>query len=138
MSYNYCGDIQGTLDENLDIYKLENLGLEIVEYYTWTCGCKTTLGEKSDCDCEGENIQSENITYIEINVYEEDIETIKEALDEILLGFGEDKEKIFNNTLNFPEDKLTEYKELYALYKFGTKLYIYMLENNICSFHFNL
>jgi hypothetical protein len=147
MPHNYYGDISGTLDENIDIYTLENLGLELDEYYTWTCGCKTTLDEPTDCDCEieGENVQSENITYIEINVYEEDIETIKEALNDILSDFGEDREEYFNMRLNnsqeqssFSEDKLITYKELYGLYKFGTELYEYLVDATICSFHFLL
>jgi len=148
MSYTYHGDISGTLDENIDIYTLENLGIELIEYYKYTCGCKTTLNEPSECDCEieGENIQEETPCTIEFNIYEEDIETLKEALNEILLGFGEDKESFFNLMINleeqssfiFTEEKMNTYKELYALYKFGNNLYTYLIDTNICTFYFDM
>lgn len=148
MPYDYYGDIHGTLDEVLDIYTLENLGIEAENLYTWSCGCKTSLNESPDCDCEieDENVQSSIISCVIYNVFEHHIEVIKEAIDEILLNFGEDRETFFNlalnpsteNIYNFSQEKLREYKELYALYKFGTMLLNYIGDVNTCVFYFDI
>ena len=148
MPYSYYGDISGTLDETLDIYTLENLGIEAEKLYTWTCGCKTLYEELAECDCEieGENVQSSEPCCIEYHVSDYHIDIIKEALDEILLEFGEDRESFFNMMLDplsgssysFNEEKINTYKELYALYKFGNMLYEYIKEVHICSFYFDV
>lgn len=148
MPYDYYGDIQGTLDESLDIYTLENLGIQAENLYTWSCGCKTSLNEPPDCDCEveEENTQSSIISCVMYNVYTHHIEVIREAIDEIILNFGEDKETFFNliidpeerSSYNFTQEKLSEYKELHALYKFGTMLLNHIADVGICAFYFDI
>ena len=155
--YTYYGDINGTLDETLCIYTLENLGIEAEKLYSWSCGCKTLYEELAECDCEieGENVQSSEPTCIQYHVSDYHIDIIKEALDEIVLEFGEDKEEFFNIVINpslesshnftqeqsshsFNEEQMNTYKELYALYKFGNMLYEYLVDTNICSFYFDV
>jgi hypothetical protein len=148
MPYSYYGDISGTLDETLCIYTLENLGIEAEKLYTWTCGCKTLYEELSECDCEleGENVQSSEPSCIEYHVSDYHIDIIKEALDEIVLEFGEDREEFFNMMLdpltgssyNFTEEQMNTYKELYALYKFGNMLYEYLVDTPICILYFDV
>jgi hypothetical protein len=149
MPYTYDGDISGTLDENLEPYDLEELGVEYEEVYMWKCGCKTLLDELCDCGYESEDSDSENNQgsepySIDFHVSEHHIEDINTKIQEILESFGTHREEIFNaiisgqNLNNFSQDMAIFYRKQYCKYKIALQILDCIKESNRCIFYIDL
>lgn len=149
MPYTYDGDISGTLDENLEPYDLEELGIEGEEVYMWSCGCKTLLEEPSDCDYEPEDSDSENIQSSEpcnfnFHVSEHDLEDMHIKIKDILESFGTHREEIFNtmisdqNLNNFSPDMVIFYRKQYCKYKIALQILDCIKQSHRCIFYIDL
>lgn len=150
MAHTYSGDIEGTLDEVLDPYDLETLGIYYNEFYEWPCGCKTLIDETCECCREGYeeldhyrdgelDTSYADLCHLEYYVGEHDVASIKESVKNILESFGNYKEEILNETFaNIPENLLQNYKKLYAKYKIGIQILDYIKDTDVCVFYINM
>jgi hypothetical protein len=159
MGRYYYGDIEGKFAFGIQCsYDPEEFGCDAIELHTWGCGCESEYGVKPEtCNCdnhepdnENNNTQSEDISVLKFIFCNDQLEDIKEKLDELLNSFLTDlKEKFFNymisneyyNTetlsekINISESEVRNYLEIYYRYELGLKIYNYLLDNETCIFY---
>jgi hypothetical protein len=177
MGRYYWGDIEGKFAFAIQSsYDPEEFGVDAIEIHSWDCGCESEYGvepevyncgdpEKNHRNCqisdsqnsdksedseENTNTQSDSPNLLKFEFSSEQLEDIKEKLDEILDMFPTDFKEVFFNTMKtingynkqslandfkISESELDIYLRLYYRYELGKEIYDYLLTHDTCNFY---